>query len=385
KLDDSMISKAFSLIKEEGKVKIVLLPKKHDEIKIEPSGLLSRSVGEKIKDLEKLRQQVLSRDSRIKAISIRYYEDYVDKWYYSTEDREIHLIYPISGVSITVTAIEAGVTASASTTSFTYKGYIFDIVDENELVNTIINRIDKQLQGRFPKPGIFPVVLDPDVVGVFTHEALGHLAEADLAINGILHKLKGKKIASDEVTVVDSPHMDFPRGIGYTPYDDEGVEGIDVKIIDRGMVKDFLMDRFYAAYLGKMPTGNARAEDFRSQILIRMRNTYMAPGTHRLEELFEGIKEGYFMKSTLGGQTSSDGSFQFGIQEGYFIRNGEIAESLRASGISGFTIETMGEISMVSKDLLISSGFCGKSGQSVPVGTGGPFIRVEKLKVGGYE
>jgi TldD protein len=52
-------------------------------------------------------------------------------------------------------------------------------------------------------------------------------------------------------------------------------------------------------------------------------------------------------------------------------------------GISGYTIETLGRIKGVSKEFDVWPGFCGKGGQSVPVGTGGPYISV-KVKVGGY-
>ncbi|MEM4077050.1 MAG: TldD/PmbA family protein, partial [Metallosphaera sp.] len=237
---------------------------------------------------------------------------------------------------------------------------------------------------RPPKGGDYNVVLAPDVVGVFSHEAVGHLSEADLAVNGILSNVKGKKVAPEYVSIIDSGFSDNPMAHGILPYDDDGVESRDVKIVDKGVIGEFLVDRYYAAYLGERPTGNARAEDFRSTILIRMRNTYMLPGEMSKDELIEEIKDGYLMVSPLGGQTSPDGTFQFGIQEGYRIERGEIKESLRNVGISGYTIETLGKINGVSKDFGMWPGYCGKGGQSVPVGTGGPYISV-RVKVGGHE
>lgn len=74
------------------------------------------------------------------------------------------------------------------------------------------------------------------------------------------------------------------------------------------------------------PTGNARAEDFRVEPIIRMRCTYMAPRDQSLEELVKGVKQGYYFKSFRGGQANLDGTFQVGIQEGYEIVNGEIGE-----------------------------------------------------------
>jgi len=141
-------------------------------------------------------------------------------------------------------------------------------------------------------------------------------------------------------------------------------------------------DRTYAASLGEQPTGNGRAEDFRSSVIIRMRNTYFKPGDLTLDELLRDVKEGYLMLSVMGGQTSPDGTFQFGVQEGYHVVNGEVKEPIRGAGIAGYTIETISNIDAVSRDFDVRPGVCGKSGQSVFVGTGGSYVRVSRLKVG---
>jgi TldD protein len=77
------------------------------------------------------------------------------------------------------------------------------------------------------------------------------------------------------------------------------------------------------------PTGNARAEDFRVEPIIRMRNTFMAPRDRSFEELVEGVKSGYYFKSFRGGQANLDGTFQVGIQEAYEINKGEVGEPVR--------------------------------------------------------
>lgn len=114
-----------------------------------------------------------------------------------------------------------------------------------------------------------------------------------------------------------------------------------------------------------------------------MRNTFIEPGEMSKDEILQEVKEGYFLVSTLGGETSPEGTFQFGIQEGYRVENGELKEPLRNTGISGYTMETLSRIRRISKNFEMWPGFCGKGGQSVPVGTGGPYVLVEKMKVGG--
>ncbi|AEB94389.1 zinc metalloprotease TldD [Metallosphaera cuprina] len=383
-IESELVKQAVDSAYGDERINIVMLPAIHDQVIIKPKVPVTKSPEEIMKDAVKLKDEIINISHSIKSVNVRFTRSKIRKDYFSSEEREISLDYELTGISVRAVAREGDVIASASTSLATYLGDPFEVFDTREIVETIKRRIDGQLKGRPPKGGDYNVVLAPDVVGVFSHEAVGHLSEADLAVNGILSNVKGKKVAPEYVSIIDSGFSDNPMAHGILPYDDDGVESRDVKIVDKGVIGEFLVDRYYAAYLGERPTGNARAEDFRSTILIRMRNTYMLPGEMSKDELIEEIKDGYLMVSPLGGQTSPDGTFQFGIQEGYRIERGEIKESLRNVGISGYTIETLGKINGVSKDFGMWPGYCGKGGQSVPVGTGGPYISV-RVKVGGHE
>lgn len=366
----------------QGSVRVALLKPKVDRVTVPVKHPLTKSPDEVMEDARRLRDQVLRADQRVRAVTVSYSQVELSKGYWSTDGRDLEMSYAISRLSITATAREGDVVASAYSSVSTYMGYAFEAFDVNGLAETLLKRLRGQLRGVTVRPGEYTVVLGPEVSGVFAHEALGHLAEADLAIEGILGRLRGKRIAREFVNVSDSPSLDHPMAIGLTPYDDEGVEGREVKIIEGGVVKEFMNDRTYAASLGEQPTGNGRAEDFRSSVIIRMRNTYFKPGNLTLDELLRDVKEGYLMLSVMGGQTSPDGTFQFGVQEGYHVVNGEVKEPIRGAGIAGYTIETISNIDAISRDFDVRPGVCGKSGQSVFVGTGGPYVRVSRLKVG---
>ena len=115
-----------------------------------------------------------------------------------------------------------------------------------------------------------------------------------------------------------------------------------------------------------------------------MRNTYIAPGDMKKEELFENIEFGYYLVSFRGGQANLNGTFQVGIQEGYEIVNGEIGDPIRNLSISGNTLETLLAVDGVANDLDFEVGRCGK-GQTAFIGDGGPHIRVKKIIIGGRE
>jgi len=285
----------------------------------------------------------------------------------------------------------ARITASAETGGvFTFSreeigstaGYeLFDEQIPEELGKKVAQRAVQQLTAKAPKGGKSQVVLGPNVVGVFVHEAFGHLAEADLALSGdLLSSNMGKKIGSDLVTFYDDGTI--PGAFGTFKYDDEGVPAHKTMLIKDGVVTGLMHNRYTAQKFGAEPTGNARAEDFRVEPIIRMRSTYMAPRDHTLEELFEGVKCGYYFKSFRGGQASLDGTFQVGIQEGYEITNGEIGAPVRNASISGNTLETLHKVDAVGRDFGLDPGRCGK-GQMAFICDGGPHARLSEVVVGG--
>ncbi len=343
--------------------------------------LLDVSVEEKVRDLGEL-DKLLSSQAFVKSRSIRYYEAIEEKYYASTEERYIGETRQMAYVVASVFGEEAGVRGSSHLTLGTIKGYtLWEKMSIEKFSEKLLERLKAQLRAKSPKAGSFPVILAPEAVGVFVHEAFGHLAEADLVASGsALRGRKGEMVASEKVTIVDDP--DIEDGFGTLRYDDEGVKTARAVIVESGVHRQIMTDRFFASMLGEKPTGNARAESFRYPPLVRMRNTVMLPGDARLEEMLEDIEFGYYIVSTGGGQTNLDGSFQVGISEAYEIRRGEIGEPVRNLAISGNTLETLKSIDMVGRDFELFYGVCGK-GQRAFVSDGGPHVRVRRITVGG--
>ncbi len=362
--------------------RIVELPSKTDIVR----AVLKRDprdvpVDVKIKDYLEY-EKMLRGKEYVKSTTV-YYADIVGTTFYaSTEDRYIEQEKIITWMYTWLTGRINDIIASVRDERGAVDGYtIWDKWDKNEIARKVIDRLEKQLKAKTPKGGVYPAVLAPEIVGVFVHEAFGHLAEADLTTSGsaISDKL-GKEIASPLVNIVDDPTL--PGGFGTFKYDDEGVETRKAVLIEKGIVKELMVDRQYSVLLGIKPTGNARAESFKVPPLIRMRNTVMLPGDYSKEELFEDIDYGYYLVSFRGGQANLDGTFQVGVQEAYEIVNGEIGEPVRNMSISGNTLDTLKEVDAVAKDFELELGRCGK-GQLAYVSDGGPHIRVRKIVIGG--
>ena len=257
---------------------------------------------------------------------------------------------------------------------------MFDVFPSEKIAEELHRKLYNQMHGIRVKSGEFPIVAGPIIVGIIAHEALGHLAEADLTINSPFRDLIGKKIAPDFVNMSDKI---VERGFGNNMYDDEGTRVRDVHIIQNGVLKEIMLNREYGKKWNMEPNGHARAEDYSYPPIIRMRNTVFEPGDKNFEELLEDIKFGYYLVDFRGGQAELNSSFQVGVQEGYEIRNGELGKPIKDTSISGIAIEALKNIDAVGKDFDIEYGICGK-GQSAFVSSGGPHMKfLKSIVVGG--
>jgi TldD protein len=367
------------------KTPIKLAPAKtvQDHVKAQPKmNPVVVSMEDKIKTVLAINKTSLAHDNRIKSCGVDYMDMMGSNVFVNSEGTRIEQDKLYVWGRITASAQSEGVFTFSREEIGSTAGYeLFDHQPPEVLGEKVAKRAAEQLNAKSPKGGKFPVVLGPNVVGVFVHEAFGHLAEADLALSGgLLSTNMGKKIGSDLVTFYDDGTI--PGSFGAFRYDDEGVPSHKTLLIKDGVVAGLMHNRETAQKFGAEPTGNARAEDFRVEPIIRMRCTYMAPRDQTLEELLEGVKEGYFFKSFRGGQASLDGTFQVGIQEGYEIRNGEVGAPIRNASISGNTLETLHKVDGVGKDFALDPGRCGK-GQTAFICDGGPHIRISEVVVGG--
>jgi len=353
-----------------------------DNVQIKPKKRPSTILMEdKINTALSINKAVLGYDKRLKVCTVDYLDLTGTSYFANSEGTQIKQDKLYVWSRITATASSKGVFTFSREEIGSTEGYdVFDSAPE-VIGEKVASRAIKQLVAKSPKGGKSQVVLGPNVLGVFVHEAFGHLAEADLALSGgVLQNRLGKKIGSDLVTFYDDGTI--KGAFGSFKYDDEGVPTRKTLLIKDGVVKGLMHNRETAQKFNVEPTGNARAQNFRVEPIIRMRNTFMAPRDHSLEELMEDIHSGYYLKSFRGGQANLDGTFQVGIQEAYEIRNGEIGAPVRDVSISGSTLETLFKVDAVGKDFELWPGRCGK-GQTAFVCDGGPHIRVKEVIVGG--
>jgi len=321
----------------------------------------------------------------VNAVSVGYYDCKVECGFFSTEGAAIVHHTAFTSLQANIVAKGRGHISSMRLRLGGTEGLeVLDGQDPIEGARDMAQRTVRMLSGKRPPSGRLPLVADQDLTGVLVHEALGHACEADAILGGdsILEGSMGKKIASELVTIYDDPTI---RGaFGSYPFDDEGVRTRRKVLVEDGVLREFLHSRTTAQRLGMAPNGSARAESYSARPLVRMSNTFMAGGDRKLEELLEGIKLGVYAKGSRGGQVdTAKGTFQFNAQEAFLIEKGRITAPLRDLSLSGETLRMLADVVALADDSRVGDpGYCGK-GQWVPVGDGGPHMRVKQAVVGG--
>ncbi|MGR3310743.1 MAG: TldD/PmbA family protein [Candidatus Brocadiales bacterium] len=234
--------------------------------------------------------------------------------------------------------------------------------------------------------GIYTVIADPKLCGVFVHEAFGHLSEADFVYeNKRMREIMtlGKRFGGDALSIVDDGTL--VGEAGYNKYDSEGTPTQKTYLIKDGILVNRLHSRETAAEMDEKPTGNARAISYAYQPIVRMTSTYMEPREWSFEEMLADTDDGIYAIGAIGGQTNME-MFTFSAEEAYRIRNGKLCEKIRDVVLTGNVFETLTNIDAIGNDKKLFGGLggCGKGAQSpLRVSDGGPHVRIRNVVIGG--
>jgi TldD protein len=330
----------------------------------------------------------LSRFSKNIVVSrVRYSEIFEDKIIVTSDGADAALSIVQPELSYSAIAERNGERQSAGTGAGVMGGWqrLNAHPTMNEGLEFVARTAVDLLSAGYAEGGIKTVILSPGVVGLLCHEAIGHTVEADFVRSGSVAAGKiGQRVGSDLVTMYDTGYEQrYAGAVGGIPFDDEGILARPVAIIEQGILKNYLHNRESAIEHGVAPTGSARAWLYDDEPLIRMRNTYFAPGKSSVEELISGVDDGYLIEGSGSGQADSNGEFMFGASHLFRIKNGKKRELLREASLSGIAFDVLQSVDGVSKDFLwdMGTGYCGK-GQPAKVDAGGPHVRCQ-INLGG--
>jgi TldD protein len=316
-----------------------------------------------------------------------YRDEVSEVWFVSSEGASLYQLRPEVVVSGTAIARRNGTIEKGLESIGLRKGWR-SVHGFEDRFAVVARRAVELLDAPRVRGGAYPVILDNELSGVFIHEAFGHLSEAVFVYENPQARemmTLGRKFGKPVLNVGDNGAEPGLRGT--LPYDDEGTPTQDTPLIREGILVGRLHSRETAAKLGERPTGNARAISFRHPPIVRMTNTYIAPGKRGVgfQDLIRDIKLGVYACGAFGGQTMLE-NFSFTAAWGHMIRDGQVAELVKDVVLAGNLFQTLDRIDHIAGDFTWNQmgGGCGKGGQfPLPVTEGAPHVRIEEALVGG--
>ena len=232
--------------------------------------------------------------------------------------------------------------------------------------------------------GVYDVVIHNAFGGVIFHEACGHSLEASSVSKGmsVFSGKLGEKIAADCVTAIDDGTI--PNEWGSSNMDDEGNPTQKNVLIEKGILKSYMVDMKNGRRMNALPTGSTRRQSYRYSPTSRMTNTYIANGESTMEEIIANTKFGLFAKTMAGGSVSpATGEYNFSVGEAFMIEDGKLTKRVKGATLIGNGKDTLLKIDMVANNQSFGYGMCGASSGSIPACVGQPTIRVKNMTVGG--
>ena len=335
--------------------------------------------------LELTRQynEIPLRHDKIATTMVRYTELMRERYFLSSEGNEIREDLITTYLGGLLTSKDGNVTQNVRVASGGSDGFA-NVRNQEANFEQRTAVVLNLLKAKPVEGGVYNVILNPNMSGVFTHEAFGHFSEADIieTLPAMREKMQiGSKLGNDALTIIDDATQ--LHQLGFYKYDDEGVAVRPVELMKNGILTGRLHSRRTAAEFDEPLSGHCVAEDFRYAPIVRMGNIYIEPGSLSFDDLAAQLGDGLYILDAKGGQTAGE-NFTFGAQYGYRVKNGKVGGMLRDINITGSLYQTLKNIVAIGDDLALSkTGGCGKGQMNLRSCNGGPHILVNNLVIGG--
>jgi len=227
------------------------------------------------------------------------------------------------------------------------------LADPETIGRTAASRTLRRLGARPVPTQQVPVVFDPQTAA----SLLSHLAGA--ACGGTLYRRAsflldrlGSEIASPLLTIVDDGRM--PRGLASRPFDAEGLPTRRTVVVERGVLKSYLLDGYAARKLSLASTGSA-SRSVGDVPAASPTNFFLEAGAHTPEQIVASVPRGLYVTGLSGfGVNGVTGDYSRGAS-GLWIENGELTHPVEEVTIAGNLLQMYRDVEMVGDDLIFRS------------------------------
>jgi TldD protein len=267
-------------------------------------------------------------------------------------------------------------------------------------VQQLIHETEALDQAPLADPYAGPTLLTGRAAAVFFHEVFGHRAEGfrqkDISEGQTFTSKIGEKIMPDFISIKDDPTEPSLGGqmlLGYYPFDDEGVPAQNVSLVDKGVLKSFLMSR---SPLTDIPHSNGHGRRQLGYVPVARQGNLIVSSSQgvpfgqlrqKLIDLVkkDGMPYGLLIDDIEGGFTftgrGQPQAFQVTPLVVYRIfADGRPDQLVRGVNIVGTPLVSLSKIVGTSDKQEIFNGYCGAESGSVPVAAASPAILISEME-----
>jgi TldD protein len=342
-------------------------------VQIDPMEL---SVQEKLDRCRALQKRASGHDPRIVNVRVTYQELNEHSVF---ADPSADLAQRVQRVALALLVIVSDAAGDVRYDFYTKSGSAgWEVLTwSDEEIQRVVDGALALLSAERIEPGEYRLITAPNVSGVLCHESFGHGVETDMFLKERARAAHfiDQVVGSSLVNIADDPTQ--PGGFGSYFFDDEGQLAYSTQIVENGVFRRGLTDRYSAAALSIPRSANGRRQDYSRKAYARMSNTFFAPGTSTLDEMMAQVDHGIFLDKCSSGMEDPQGwGIQVTCHYGHEIKHGKITERVFAPiGITGYVPDVLQSITAVSNELKMDGGTCGKGHkEQVPVASGGPHL-----------
>ena len=246
-------------------------------------------------------------------------------------------MYKSSRASISVSVIAGNGTGMQRDYDYSTARFLSDLETPEKIGKSAAKRVLAKLNPRKVPSSKFPVVYDKRI-------ARNLLADLANGINGgaiargtsFLKNKLGEQVFPATVNIIDDPHI--KRGQASKPFDGEGVVTKELKLIENGILKNWLLDLRSATQLKRVTNGHASRSSANPPSPAPT-NLYMENGSVSFKDLLANIKTGFYVTETFGmGINYTNGDYSQGAS-GIWIENGELTYPVSEITLAGNLLE----------------------------------------------
>lgn len=222
----------------------------------------------------------------------------------------------------------------------------------DEYLDYLVDTYDRSMKEVVPDGKKMKVLFLPETVYVLTWRLQSATSGLSLYqnISPVAEKI-GERIFDEKLSVYNDPLDDSVPGA--RAFDDEGTPCRRFPVVERGVLRNFYYDLYFARKLKTSPTGHGFKGSISSKPFPSLNRLTISPGNNSFSDLVQSIDRGIIIAGALGAHSGNipNGDFSIGVSPAIYVEKGEIAGHVKDVMVSGNIYDTLKNIVEIENTL----------------------------------